>query len=67
MDNVNIDFKALLNAAMITSIENSNKKGSKQTAAVMKVFQNHGIDVMDALCILTELSVAIKNSEKEGE
>jgi hypothetical protein len=59
-----IDGKKLLEMMLLASI---TKDGDPTMTNVLKVFQKHGIGVMDAMAILLEISAAIESSKGEAE
>ena len=60
MAEFNLDFKALLNNAIISNA----KKENPQVAEILTIFAKHGISAMDALVILMELASVFSDGEK---
>lgn len=65
MDEFRFDIKALISAIMLQTIAASGDKQSRQTIAVLKVFQNHNIDALEATEILMEIAASIGGTEAE--
>lgn len=64
---VEFDFKAIINAALIAEMDNRDDIGSKRCAAIMKVFQKYGIDVMQATALLAEVAAAVEQVDKDNK
>lgn len=60
MAEFNLDFKALLNNAIISNA----KKENPQVAEILTIFAKHGISAMDALVILMELASVLSDGEE---
>jgi len=61
------DFKAIINAALIAGMDNRDDISSKRCAAIMKVFQKYGIDVMQATALLVEVAAAVEQVDKDNK
>lgn len=62
---INIDIKKLYNYLIIEKIDDGTEKG-KMTADVLRVFEKHGIDAMEAALISLEIT-EIMNKYAGGE
>ena len=64
---VEFDFKAIINAALIAEMDSRDNARSKICAAIMKVFQKYGIDVMQATELLAEVAAAVEQVDKDNK
>ncbi len=64
---IEFDFKAIINAALIAGMDNRDDINSKRCAAIMKVFQKYGIDVMQATAFLAEVAAAVEQVDKDNK
>ena len=63
-DEMNIDYKALLNEKLITEIGTENPEISE----FLQTFQKYGLDIFDSFALFMELEhIRKKYEEKEGE
>lgn len=60
--NANFDGNALLNEIIIAQIDDGTEQG-KKTAEIMRVFEKHGIGVLEATAIFLEIMGIVKKYE----